>query len=387
MFLPKIKLFEETMILANLGGIIEAKHHSRRINTQPDYELYLNLLNDPTAHLCSETSAIQDIKHRFHIQQKLWENVLSLRQGIYYSDKFSDLRVAINNCKNNLYDSPDLTYVQDEGTFLRRLLNTFSIRPTIISTTNMAQTNELADPTGFTYNSLNMMNISQLTSIPIITVRVQSAGVNGNAAPINLTDSMNQLQWFKEGNMIVPKQQSILHSREVLIFYVSRRYQTISLARANPCNFSRLPTTVAGWEVLNTNIVDFTSEITVATDVFDLRSVVMVETDAEKLNLIIGTTSAVIIPDYVGNAWNNTYDKTVLFYDPVGAGILTYRDNNPVNNTPVTWIEYEKSLNSDKSASLQERACMRGTIFIYQKRVVNDCIASVSAPTNSMLTF
>lgn len=264
LFLPRIKCLDENMLIANLGGIIEAKQRGTNISTQPDYELYQNLMNDPTAYLCNDTSPIQDIKHRYYLQTKLWENILNLRQGIFYDDKLNDLTVAINNCKNNLYDAPDLTYVQDEGTYLRRLLGAFGVRPTVISTSSAINQN-VFDPTGLQMNALTAAGISQLTTVPMITVRLPINFNDNNAAPISLLDAMNQTQWFKEGMTIAPKKQSVLHSRDVIFFYVSRRFQTISLTRTNmPCNFSKLPTTIGGWEALNEHIVDFPNNMTIS---------------------------------------------------------------------------------------------------------------------------
>lgn len=374
LFLPRIKCLDENMLIANMGSIIEAKQRRTNISTQPDYELYQNLINDPTAFLCNDTSPIQDIKHRFYLQTKLWENVLNLRQGIFYDDRLNDLTVAINNCKNNLYDAPDLTYVQDEGTYLRRLLGAFGIRPTVISTSS-AFGNQLFDPTGMQMNALSAAGISQLTTVPMITVRLPINFNDNNSAPISILDAMSQTQWFKEGMTIVPKKQSVLHSRDCIFFYVSRRFQTISLTRTNmPCNFSKLPTTVGGWEALNQHVVDFPPETTIFNDVFDLRSVVLVETNPMRKNLIIGTTAAVIIPDYMNNMWGNTFDKAVLLYDPVGVGIQQIQaDGQTITNNPITYIDYDTRLDTPLCESLCQRASTRGTIFMYQKRAEVDC--------------
>jgi hypothetical protein len=379
LFFPRIKSLDENMLIANFGNIIEAKQRGANVSTQPDFELYMNLVNDPTSYLCNETSAIQDIKHRFMIQTKLWENVLSLRQGIFYENNLTQLTALISACKNNLYDAPDHTFVNDEGTYLRRLLGAFGVRPTLISTRDMySNAAPLGDNRGPT-NILAATGVSSLTSIPMITVRLPLNYNNEQTEPLKIVDSMNQTQFFKEGLYILPKHQGVLHSRDVLFFYVSRRYQTISLARSNvPCSFSRLPSTVGGWEALNTQYVDFPCELSVFNDKYDLRSVVIIETNPLRKNLIIGCTAAVVIPDYQDNMWGNTLGKGVILYDPVGAGIQSFIQTEvqgqlatvPASNQPLTYIDYDTSMGNTECESLVSRAATRGTIFMYQRRPV-----------------
>ncbi len=105
--------------------------------TKPDFELYWDLITDPNESVCAIDSAIKDLRNRYVLQTKIWESVLNLRQGRYYQDNLQEFLMAVDNCKGNIIDCPDQTYVKDEGSILRRILAAFAIRPTIVRTTRL----------------------------------------------------------------------------------------------------------------------------------------------------------------------------------------------------------------------------------------------------------
>ena len=369
LFLPKVKLLDENMLIANIGSILKAKKEKSAPMTQPDFELYWNLITDPTESTCSDISPLKDLMKRYILQTRLWDSVLNLRQGIFYDDKLNGFLDAINECKNNIYDSPDLTYVKDEGTILRRLLAAFSIRPTLVNITRLYGMG-LLDSFGFGMNPMmSSGGISNLTTVPMITLRLPinvTMGSQQQAAAIHLQDSLAQPQWYVENKTIVPKTQTILHSRDVIFFYINRRFQTINLSRMSyPCNFTNLPMTVAGWESLNDRCVSFDTSMPIMNDTYQLRSVVMVERAQAYQNLIIGCTAAIIVPrDYE----RDIVSETALLYDPQGAAIMTQASTgNFQRSKPISWIPVTPSFYGASGESFYERASTRGTIFMYQK--------------------
>jgi hypothetical protein len=302
-----------------------------------------------------------DLRNRVILQTKLWESVLSLRQGKYYNERLSDLMVALDNCNNNIFDAPDFAYVKDEGTILRRLLGAFSLRPTIVSVRpyyGVAAGNY----------SLNSMAMVQVTTIPIVTLRLPLNIQNKNVS-IHLNESLEQLQWYVENKMIVPKSQSIVYSRDVLFFYANRRYQSINFGSLNaPFNFTALPATVTGFETINTCNVNYQSRINVGDDYFELRSVVLVERSNVNKDLIIGSTAAIVVPtDPVLGRINKTY----LLYDPQGANEqIENGGNGYVNNKPITTIPGMTPYHAAAMGgveSFDRRSQSRGTIFVYVK--------------------
>lgn len=358
LFLPRVNFLDEHMLIANIGYIIKCKHEGQPIMTKPDFELYNDLIRDPNDNACNMDSAIKDLHNRYELQTRLWDQVLNLRQGRYYADSMNNFLVAVDNCRSNVYDAPDLTYVKDEGAVLRRLLSAFSIRPTIVSTTRlwgMLGTN----PQGFSSNPMSMMGIGNLTTVPMVTLRLP-LNISGAKSSVDIQEALTQPQWFVENKMIVPKSQNIIHSRDVLFFYVGRRFKTINISRVNtPCNFTALPMTVAGWEALNDTVVNFGQTISVLNDLYRLRSVVIVDAASTKHKLIVGASAAIV-----------TEEKDYLLYDPQGAGEM-FQSSAGVgfeSNDPITKIDFNTPYSAGHGTeSFYHRASTRGTIWMYQK--------------------
>jgi hypothetical protein len=359
LFLPRINILDEHMIIANLANIIKCKHEGKPIVTKPEFELYWSLITDPNnTAVCDMDSPLRDLKNRIVLQTRLWDSVLNLRQGKYYNDNLSQFLSAVDNCRNNIYDAPDLAYVKDEGTVLRRLLAAFSMRPTVISTTplyGIASSNP----------HISAAAVTQITSIPMMSLRLPVNAQHTNQA-VQLDDARNQAEWFIENKMLVPRNRSIMYSRDVLFFYVGRRYQTINVGRLHaPFNFSSLPMTSTGYEALNDMTVNFDYNITISDDQFELRSVVLIEKSASRGKLIIGSTTAIRMPRDVENG---NYDETFLLYDPQGAGIEIDTSSGRKRNKPVTWIPGETPFNNNGPVeSFYDSASTRGTIFVYVK--------------------
>lgn len=370
LFLPSFKLLDDHILIANIGYIVDCKYHGKPIMTKPDYELYWDLVTDPNEHVCArptDDSPIKDLRNRYLLQTKIWDSVLNLRQGRYYAGEPNSFLLAIDNCKSNIYDSPDLTYVKDEGAIIRRLLAAFALRPTIVTTTRLYGV-MAGEAYGFSaaHHQLSAAGISQITTVPMVTLRLP-LDITRTTTAISLEDSLTQPQWFVENKMIIPKAQTIIHSRDVLIFYVGRRYKTINITKVNtPCNFNNLPMTVAGWEAVNSRPVHFQQSIVVLNDVFKLRSVVMVESSSSNKNIIVGSTAGIVVPR---NVRNNMYEESFLLYDPQSASEQFRTANGTyTSNDPITCIPGVTPFNSAGNVeSFAQRASTRGTIFIYQK--------------------
>ena len=361
LFLPRIRYLDEHMLIANLSNIVKCRHENKPIQTQPEFELYWDIITDPNEVACvsNKDAPMADLLNRIILQQKLWESVLQLRIGRYYNDKVTDFLVALDNCNNNIFDAPDMAYVRDEGTILRRLLGAFSLRPTIVSVRpfyGVAAGNY----------GMSAMSLVQVTTIPIMTLRLPLNTQNKNLT-VHLEESLEQVQWYVENKMIVPKSQSVVYSRDVIFFYANRRYQSINFGTLNaPFNFTALPATVSGFETLNTVNINFDLKLTVGDDDFMLRSVVLVERSLTNKDLIIGSTSEIIIPY---NIAQGNYNNTFIMYDPQGAGEKFLDSNNQFySNAPITAISGTRPLNAPPTVeSFDDRARVRGTIFVYVK--------------------
>lgn len=372
LFLPKFPIIDERMLLANIGSIIKAKYDGIPIATKPDFELYWDMISDPNDNVCHISNAMEDLKMRYILQTKIWEAVINLRQGKYYATNLGDFLAAVETCRNNIYDCPDLTYVKDEGTIIRRILTAFSLRPTIVSTSRL---NSLSGITTFGVNPgyFTSAGINSITTIPMITLRIPVKQNSKDIRAVSLNDALVQPQWFVENKMLIPKSQNIVHSRDVLIFYVNRRFKSINIANINyPYNFQGLPMTISGFEQLNDFPVSYEHTISsFRDDKYILKSVVFVEVAKNRSNLIVGSSTGIVIDRYEPI---RDFGKTHIIYDPQGSAEMFKADNdnyysrtNPIFEIPGE-TQYAPTNNSIPE-SFASRASTRGTIFIYKKTI------------------
>ena len=133
LFLQKIKLLDERMLMANIGYIVATKAKGQRIQTLPDFNLYWSMISDENDVACHEVNAVQDLKNRYILQTQIWDAVMNLRQGKYYYNELNGLKFmnALENCRNIIHDAPDLTYIKDEGTILENNFKHFLFIPNI----------------------------------------------------------------------------------------------------------------------------------------------------------------------------------------------------------------------------------------------------------------
>lgn len=368
MFLPKVPYLDEHMLLASIPNIIKCKNEGKPIITINEYELYWDMITDPNQSVCvtDNSKTMEDLKNRSVLQTKLWESVMNLRMGKYYADDMSGFLSAIETCQNSIFDAPDLVYTHDEGTVLRRILNAFSLRPTVVSISSISGL-----PMAVSTLSLSPAQFSQVTTVPMINLRLpRTIGSSQvSLATVSLTDSLSQSQWFIEGKTLVPKAQTIVHSRDVLFFYVDRRFKSYNYASYNkPYVFTGLPPTMSGLDSINETRVQFSQSVRVGEQDFDLRSVVFAEVTNLGKNggkLITGCTAGVVM--YPDPAKGISTEEYVL-YDPKSSGSLKMgADRTPYQTEPMSAIRKLGMGASDDSA-FYPMAEKQGTVFMYVKR-------------------
>jgi hypothetical protein len=355
MFLPKIDELETHFLHSNIAGIIKARYNSEPLTNRPDYELFYALTNDPNDVVCDSRSSLQDLYNRAHVQNQLWNCVLNLRNGQYYNTGFRDFIGSVDMCRLNKQDNPDLIYGRYDGTILKRLLSAFSFRPTIVSTTPI-------------YNIVNVNPYQQnvrpvVTAVPMINLRLPPT-INDDS-PVSLSDALDQHQYFIENGAMVPRHTSLIYSRGVLFFFVDRRANVIRYNDMQPFNISRLPLSVSGFERLNDREVDFDDQITIRSDVYHLRSVVLAEINrnSPERNLVVGSSAIVMLhQDLTIGRYTNEYFQ----YDPMSVFDAVLTNNGVQNRSPTSEIRGTPNKGSPPGTSFVEMARQRGIIFMYK---------------------
>ncbi len=399
LFCPKIDVFERQMLLASISNIVATKYKGENLQTQPDMELYNNICTDPVETTCTSDSnkPFTDLASRAVVQANVWENVLQLRQGKYYSANLSAFVKSIDECKSNIFDMANYAYVKDEATILRKLLAVFSIRPTYISTTPFSNMMSM--------QSSNMAQIqtTHVTTVPMIPLNMTrtdpNTGMVDDETPINLRDALNERQVMFHNKQLVVKEQQIIHSKEIIIIYVNRRYQANSFTRIiRPGTVPTLPITLNTYERLNSKQVNFSFDLQIpdSGQNFELKSAIAVETARVQTKSVIRTTdegavknqiivgcSAIVIPDNNDENYAFKYspidyqispaNRLTPEYKPVPEASKTPPDRelanvvnlpggifvNPISIVPLSTVE-------DGTVDLVKILQSRGTIFIYK---------------------
>lgn len=345
LFLPKIKFLDEHMLIASIPNIVQQRYNGQELTTQPDYELYMDIATDPSEAACTvgKVKPFHDLLNRSQVQCKLWEAVLNLRQGKYYTNDLSSFIAAIDSCRNSVFDAADLAYVKDEGTIMRKLLSAFSIRPTIVSTAPLYGISSAT-------SNISSLAATHITTISMITMRIPLMD-KSKTQSLSLNDSLEQRQLYIHRRQITVKTQQIMYSRDLLIFYIHRRFQTVNLARlTRPYQMAILPITMSAYERLHGAQVNFDFNMIVGTQTFALRSVVAVETAPNNDNLIISCSALIKMPN----------SNEALEYSPLD---LTGED--PKSIQPLKFLPVNTPLYSSSAMSMQKKASTRGTLFIY----------------------
>jgi len=410
MFLPRIDLFENHFLYANISNIVKSRYNKEPLTTRPDYELFYNLVTDPNDVVCDSRTPVADLLNRCHLQNHLWNAVLHLRNGQVFNSSFREFITAVDVCRLNKYDNPDLVYGRHDGTIIKRILSAFSFRPTTVATlpiNNVFATNPYAQNMRPTVTSIPMINI-RLNSYQNMTARTMG-GAPMLGGLTNLKDALTQAQPFIEGNMLVQRISDVIYSRQVLIFYVDRR--AYLLQGAMPFNLARLPTAIAGFERINDTEINYDLEIPIrptsaSNDKFTLRSVVVAETNSSAdattpTNIVVGSSTyifdysavpaslsgkpipaprplAVAPPGTPGGTGLSGYSMAggALTPSPLMAStkILHYNPGNAFKQNKAVIYDVKKTYNEstktfvDTTSNALDKIAKQGVVFIYQNK-------------------
>ncbi|AYV79286.1 MAG: putative core protein [Faunusvirus sp.] len=367
MFMPKIGIFERRMLYANLAGIIKARFNKEPLANDADLQMVDALAADNMDVVCDRASPIRDYKNRCVLQEALWKNVLSFRNGSYYSPVAAELQAAVDTCKLFNHDSPQTLFGGDECTIIKRLLNSFCIRPTVAITQTMYEERVF---TGVRIPNATPQRPEQLSMIEVPIpppAEHDPTGYYHMSLQTVLADGIKLIE--DKYHMALPKTTKIIDSQGVVIFHVNRRYNQVSYGnyiKPMQYNFLRLPPTIAGFEKVNDNPVDFENQITIGTKQFNLRSVVAVIVE-QQTKMIVGNQALVrkvgVDQCYCYNPRNAI--KATVMEDPMFPG-----QNKMVarRGVPVGLINCDSSIGASVGSSMTFRdvAMNCGSIFIYE---------------------
>jgi len=381
LFLPKIDAIDKRMLYTNIGRMVlqRSQHLLKNVDMRDAYlpgeldadsQLAFDIATDPNSlAYFTDERPITNLLKRFNIQIKLWNNVLNFRQGNYYSkgdhdadDGISGFVRTLNSYDWTFFDSPEYYGVQDEGTVLRKLLAVFSLRPTLVEVRPMIP-QSMNTLTPMSFNS--MSNVGAFTKtvhfhMPIINVRWET-DVFGQRVEdkIFMSKALTQNDsWVDvESKIPVQRSKSVIYSKDLLFFYVNRRYQTVRSQNVEArFRCVALPFQSVNVTSINKAEVEFQDSLTVASDIFKLRSVVLVVTPQSQGDIATGC-SAMIVPKESAPTAN------YFHYNPQVANLKFNVGDKYVSNAPFTLVG--DSSDSASHIGFREAARTMGSIFVY----------------------
>lgn len=251
LFSVRITNVDKRMLYSNIAELVQNRYEKKPIYTAPNNELFYFLWKDNNDVVCSEKSALDDLRERAAVQIQLWQNVFNLRNGKFFEQNSIDFLNVVDKCKVSNYDNPDLIILGDEGVLLRRLFNVFSFRPILVQTMPFVH-NFVNNP----YNMYNTQNMYQL--IPYITKRIvpEHHNIPNVTNPLKNCIDVNETftQYYFENKTFVLKHTSILDVSGPLVFYVPRK--AINVPVVMPPSVRQLPLTKFNNFNINTEVMD-----------------------------------------------------------------------------------------------------------------------------------
>lgn len=363
LFIPKISVLEERMVMTNIAGLVTKLSKGDQILDYPTKQLYDDLVTDPNQTVeFSGSNVFDDLMNRSLIQIKLWEAIHCLRLGRYYDFDSTQFDSILSKYPASIFDAPDLAYVHDAGNILRRLLNAFSFRPTLVSVSKIQNS---FNPLSFENYIVSNSNTNEKTPtfVPMINIRLPPINNTKDIQPnIQLSDTISSSQWFTT-NKYNPTvyNQNIISSNGVLFFYINRSYSTVNYGNKyntheqsdNIYLVNQLPLMFNEIQKVNIRPVDANLKMLFGNSTFLLRSVVCAETfgliDSE-----INMNSSTVIIDHNSN---NYY-----YYHPHSAG----RMNDGTVVDPVGLL----SNNPSYGITFNETVRKYGIVYMYVRETL-----------------
>ena len=368
LFISKIDAIDERFIKSNLANVIKERVSGNAPRYKSDLELFMDLINDPNDIACNEKTLYKDIHRRCEVQHLLRDLVWKFRNGQVYNCDYNSFFSALDRCRaTEISSSPHLLYVRDEGTMLKKLLEIFSFRPIKMIKKPLGGMNSVP---------ATALALSSIKSHPLLEVRLPpvfgNAGItNQSQGEIELLKSIYQPQWTiaEGGKNMIMQIHDIVYCNDVLIFYVNRRYNSVQYQQ-DITGFCNMPVTVDGSEILNPHPVKLEESLHVAGHQYNLRSVVICNTQQINKKDVITGNSTIFI-DYPDLKNPLASGKKYYWYDPANA--VNIRDSNgkvvpTYARRPISEI-HESEQNGE--AGFEQLAQSRGTIYVYAKSSLN----------------
>jgi len=388
LFLPKLDYIEKRMLYTNIARMVLSRGQAYIKNANAnmftniapgeldaEFELAHDIAQDPNAlEYFKDDSPVDNIIKRFRCQIELYQSVLNLRQGRYYStgyaenDGISGFIRVINAYDWTFFDSPEQFHVQDEGTVLRKLLAIFSCRPTF------TQLSSFSSRYGMGHTNITNLSKTVFVNIPIVNIKLPIDLVGNQVHAISLAKALTQTDFFIEHKVVVPKNKSVIYSNQVAFFYANRRYPSVNFNQTSclGLRYMSMPVSFINQTTINKSIIHFENRFRIGRDWFDLRGVILLQRPPiNGVDVATGCSAAIVVDQNMQPGSFQGHHTAFIHYNPSIASIQYLDGNQPqgqsqyIANTPITYID--EVTHDPSRIGFRSEAQERGTIFLYVK--------------------
>ena len=255
-----------------------------------------------------------------------------------------DFLSAIDNCKINNNDNPDMVILSDEGIILRRLFSAFSLRPIHILSAPIV-VNLLQNPYGY------LPDQRVINSLPYITYRLPA--IKDQQKTLKLLESHIQFTFSLDVNTgrYAPNSSKIFSVNGPLVYHIPRKYIDIPVPLSPINNIAQLPTVVNNRLTFHKYKVEFHDTCEFNNSQYRIVSVVSISqinnSNNINLNIINGNYTTLFLYDEM----NNNMESQV------------YMPQNVLDNDKKYFVAYA----GPQILELKTNLALDGSIFIYDK--------------------
>jgi len=332
LFLPKIKMLENKMLIAQLANLFVKRMNKSPMNKyiKEEVELFNDLIQARVDVVCGNSnSPIDDFSLRSEIQNLLCQNVMKLRNGKYYGDLAEEFINKLTNCA--IHKGWNMGSLSDVD-LISKLLEVFSIEPILVKQMPINQ---------MSYRNLNMEDALDKYNQPVIsrrnilhlrlskkseneTISISNAFKKKRTITVGPPVGTNVEQLLSQQNIDV--YEEVIHIQGLLIVTIDRNMSTIKLKnyldkyeQYKPRDY---PDYYEGMSEINNTPVEFEDSYkngdlklrsVITNTVFDTSQLGVEE--KSKNNPIYRQGTYVFILDYPNTVGN----PNVYIYDPANA--------------------------------------------------------------------
>ena len=399
LFYLRNEYLDNVVLHGNISNIVKLKYENRVLDNQSDTMLHYNLISDRNE--SSKDNPIEDLMNRCFVQLNIWDNVRKMRDGYYFKSDQKAFMNSLDNIPIHSMDFMSLNDVKDADYVLRKLFNTFSIRPIVVGTK---------------INNSDTV-ISNIRTVPIINVSLnlennmniairqiygeQITDKKHENASINLEDytKFNHNVIVQNG-ALYGSHEEILHANEIFVMYVNRIKLNIDETKIGNWD-STLPLVLPEHKTINDTIVDYNEIYTIGKQQFRLKSVIISEyvkvknyenyrkLEEKQIEVKKLHSSSVVdyeqlkkdIDDEMKKQESKYYDKVIIGHSCI---TFKYKKDNPSEietcyyynpegfsqkeEVPVTRIPTITQINLEEDDNIyKNKINKQGTLFIYER--------------------